>query len=144
MSSYQYFDILPFDSTVSPDTPDTPAPVPIDLDDFAQRLQDQCPTGKIRIIGSGEETHIVLYISTEHEEDWVLFNFYLWENSPIVQISYWPNRFSKALVFWYRHYIPMHFPLFLVIPEKDYIAELTAQTSLDDIEQMYPFRIPDD
>ena len=59
-------------------------------------------------------------------------------------VSGWPKRMAKELIFWYRHYVPLEYPLFLLIPEYGYVAELTGDTTLDDIEKMYPFPMPDE
>jgi len=139
MGNQLIFDILPFDPTV---TPDAKIQLPIDLDDFARQLRDKWPTGEIHIDKSGGETEIRLYISTERYGPWIIAGFL--ENHSNFYVAGWPKRMAKELIFWYRQYVSPKYPLFLVIPDSGYVAELTEHISLDDIENMYPFPVPED
>jgi hypothetical protein len=139
MGNQLYFDILPFDPTV---TPDAKIHLPIDLDDFARQLRDKWPNGDVLVDKSEGEADITFYITTEKYGRWLVAGFI--ENYSQFYVSGWPKRIAKELIFWYRHYVPMKYPLFLVIPESGFVAELTDHTSLDDIEKMYPFPVPDD
>jgi hypothetical protein len=132
------FDILPFDPMV---IPNPQIALPIDFDDFAQQLRDKWPAGEVSIHTAEGETCIRLYITTRYGP-WNVAGFI--EGYSQFYVEGWPKRIAKELIFWYRQYIPTNYPLFLVIPESGYIAELTAQTSLDDIERMYPFPVPED
>lgn len=139
MSNKLVFHILPFDPRT---VLDSKLQLPIDLDDFARQLQDTWPTGEVHINRSDVGTNIRFYISTQEQGPWVVAAFTEYPSQ--LQVSGWPKRIAKEIIFWYRHYIPINHPLFLLIPESGYVTELTAYTTLDDIEHMYPFPIPDD
>jgi hypothetical protein len=139
MDNQLTFDILPFDPMV---TPDGGIQLPLDLDDFICQLRAKFANGEINTNKSGEETHIRLYIATEQYGQLLVAQFT--ESPSYFFVSGWPKRMAKELILWYRHYVPISYPLFLIIPEPLFVAELTANTTLEDIEKMYPFPVPDD
>jgi hypothetical protein len=131
MSSYKHFSILPFDPLI---TPIPKISLPIDWYDFQRQLQILCPEHEIRTgITDGEKyLHLITNEELEGSATWI-------EGYSDFNISYWPIPFSTRLVLWYRNYIPLSYPLYFLIPEDGYVAELTADLTLDDIEKMYPF-----
>ena len=139
MSNRLIFDILLFDPRI---VPNRDIPLPIDLDDFIHQIKEKWPISEILDRGKDNERHIVFYISTQHNEPWVVAN-YIADGSQL-QVSSWPKSISKPLIYWYRQYIPFNYPLFLVIPSYGYVVELTVDTTLDDIERMYPYSVADD
>jgi hypothetical protein len=139
MGNQLYFDILPFDPNV---VLDAKIQLPIDLDDFAQQLRDKYLAGEVHIDKTEGKRNVTLSISTEKYGPWIVAGFI--ENHSYFYVSGWPKRMAKELILWYRHLVPMNYPLFLVIPEDGFVAELTAQTTLADIEKMYPFPVADE
>lgn len=139
MSDELIFTILPFDPRV---TPDNEVRLPIDLDNFTHQLREKWPNAEINIYKSEEGTIVRLYVSTRTQGEWNVAGFE--ENYSQLYVSGWPKPIAKEIILGYRHYVPTHNRLFLVTPENDYTAELTANTSLNDIEKMYPFPVPDD
>ena len=139
MSHDPYFNIIPFDPLV---VPNPKIQLPIDFDDFAQQLQKLQPTGELRINKSNGEVDINLHISTEKYGSHIVAHFI--EDFNQFCVSLWPKRLSKEIIFWYRHYIPMNYSLFLVVPEYGDVTELAPNITLDDIEKLYPFPLPEE
>lgn len=139
MSHELIFTILPFDPLI---VPNLEIKLPIDVDDLANQFRKKFPDADVDIRQDNETTDIRVYISTEKQGPWIITEFS--EDDSILHVNGWPKRIAKELVFWYRGHIPQTYPLFLVIADHGYVAELTASTTLDDIENMYPFPVPDD
>ena len=140
MSHNYYFNIIPFDPSI---IPNPQIPLPIDWEDFQRQLQIICPDGEIETGAADGEKF--LYLRIDHEqmgEDWVVAIFD--EGYSVFQVSVWPKRLAKAIIFWYRHYIPASYPLYSVIPAYGNVTELTADITLDDIEKLYPFPMSED
>ena len=133
------FDILPFDPIAAPATT---IKLPIDLDDFAQQLQKKWPAGEVCVDKSSEGAVVRLNISIPEDERWIVAGFI--ENCSYFYVSGWPKHIAKALILWYRQYVPLSYRLFLVVPETENVYELTANTTFDAIEEMYPFPVSDD
>lgn len=139
MGNQLAFDILPFDPTV---TPSARTQLPIDLENVAHELRTRWPNGQVRVTQIGEQPIVRLYISTEQEGPWVVAEYT--ENPSFFWVSGWPKRIAKELILWYRHYVPMNYPLFLIIREDCFVTELTERTTLDDLENMYPYPVADE
>jgi hypothetical protein len=140
MSSYQYFDILPFDPLLDTAPQIT---LPFDRDDLVRQLQAKCPNSEIRVSSTdGGLAAIYLYISHEVYGPWVVAQFT--EPYDTFHVSLWPKRLAKELIRWYRSYIPLSYPLFILYPDTGYVAELPANVSLEELENMYPFPVEDE
>jgi hypothetical protein len=139
MSNQLIFDILPFDPIHAPTTT---IKLPLDLDDFAQQLREKWPAGEVRIGKNKEGTSVKLYLPIQRYGPWIVAG--LIEIDSYFYVSGWPKQIAKELILWYRHYVPLSYPLFLVVPETENVYELTANTTSDDIEKMYPFPVSDE
>ena len=139
MSHELVFDILAFDLLI---VPNRVVQLPVDVDELANRLREKLPDAEVELHTSEGESHIRVYIQTEKYGPRIVATFI--ENYSQFNVYGWPKRIAKELIFWYRHYIPLSYPLFLVIPYTGFVAELTANTSLEDIDNMYPYPVSDD
>lgn len=139
MSHRLVFDILPFDPMI---LPNPQISLPIDFDDFAAQLQAIIPDSEIRIKKKQEEIYIDLFITHEKVGRWFIAGFD--DVYDVLYVAGWPKCIAKALILWYRSYISSSYPLFLVIPEYGFVAEITVDTSAEDIENMYPYPVPED
>ena len=139
MSHELVFTILPFNPLI---TPDAKIQLPVDHDDLIRQLQRLWPSGEVTSFTSEGDTVIRLYIPTKREGNWNIASFL--DDYSIFEVSGWPKPAAKKIILWYRQYIPMRYPLFLVIPEDGSVTELTASTSSDDIDKLYPYSVLDD
>jgi hypothetical protein len=135
-----FFDILPYSPWL---VPSPKVDLDIDWDDFAHQLQALYPTGEIRRGTFVDGTAFLdLIISIESQPSRVMAVFT--EADSNFSVRLWPKRLAKEIVLWYRHYIPLSYPLFAFILEYGQVTELKTDLTLDDIEKMYPFPMADD
>ena len=133
------FDILPYNPIT---TPDAKIQLPIDLKDLTQQFRDKWPIGEIRLDKDLANPDVTLCIPIKNYGPRIVAGYIV--NYSYFYVSGWPKHIAKELIFWYRHYVPSVYPLFLIIPESGYITELPTNVTLDDIENMYPFPVADD
>ena len=141
MSNELIFDILSFDPLI---VPNREVQLPIDVADLASQLQEKLPDADLEFHKSESQSTIRVYIQTEKYGPRILVTFHQDDDFSQFNVYGWPKYISRELIYWYRQYIPISYPLFLVIPSRGYVAELTADTSLEDIDKMYPYSVPDD
>ena len=134
VSHWLGFHILPFDWRLSPQAE---IQLPIDVGDFAKRLQAECLTGEVNVVNLEGSPVIRLYISVEQYGPWVVANLSQ-AKSTILNISAWPKPLAVRLILWYRHYVSQKYPLFLVVDPTGEGIELTESTSSQDIENLFP------
>jgi hypothetical protein len=134
MSHWLGFNILPFDWKL---TPQAEIQLPVDLDDFAKRLQAIYPAGEVNVFNHESSTTIRLYISIEPSVPWMVAQLDQGKNT-ILDVSAWPKPLAVRLVLWYRQYINLKYPLFLIISDTGKGIELTENTSQQDVEDVYP------
>jgi hypothetical protein len=134
VSHWLGFYVLPFDWRL---TSQAEIQLPINIDDFAQHLQAVYPAGEVRVVTVEGSTAVRLYITTEQLEPWVVGNLSQGKNT-ILDISAWPKPLAVRLILWYREYVSLKYPLFLVISDTGEGIELTGITSAQDIENLYP------
>lgn len=111
--------------------------MPIDVDDFAQRLQAECPSGEITIVNHEGSTVVRLYVLTEQNDPWVVANLICGKPTQL-EISAYPKSLAVQLILWYRHYLSLKYPLFLVVANDGDQIELTELTSAKDVEDHFP------
>ncbi len=134
MSHWLGFNILPFDWKL---TPQAEIQLPIDLEDFARRLQAVYPAGEINVFNDENSITVRLYISTEQYGPWLVAKLSQDKNT-ILDVSAWPKPLAVKLILWYRQYISLKYRLFLIISDTGEGIELTEKTSPDDVESAYP------
>ena len=139
MSHNYYFNILPFDPWI---VPNPKIPLPLDWEDFQHQLQIICPDGEIEAGMRDNEKFLRLRIHHEEMGEWVVAIFD--EGYSVFLISLWPKQLAKAIVHWYRQYIPANYRLYSVIPDFGEVTELSPDLTLEDIEKLYPFPMSDD
>ena len=141
MSHELIFDILPFDPLI---VPNHEIRLPIDVDDLLIQLQKKVPNAETQIRKSEGVLEILVYIHTEQYGPRIVATYIEDHKLSQFNVNGWPKRIARELIFWYRHYVPLSYPLFLVIPSRGFVAELTIDTMLEDIDKMYPFAVSDD
>jgi hypothetical protein len=134
MSHWYGFNILPFDWRA---TPKAEVQLPIDIDDFAQHLQAQCPTGEVNVFNQKDSSEVRLYITSEQYGPRLVANLRLDKNT-ILDISAWPKPLAVRLILWYRKYVNLKCRLFIVESIDGDTIELTENTSQQDVENHFP------
>lgn len=136
--------ILPFDpeqQTSDDDLNKIAIEMAIDLADFAQKLLLRWPQGKVDVL---KEINRVEWQIPEPRPD---------QNAPdggdgslsygcIVELYYFPMDIISEFARWYRTYIPLKFPLFLM-HESGCGLELLESTTGKDILRAYGWKVPD-
>jgi hypothetical protein len=134
MSHRLGFDILPFDWK---STQQVEIQIPIDLDDFAHSLQAVYPAGEINLFKHEDSTTVRLYISVEQYGPWMVAQLAQGKNT-ILDVSAWPKLLAIKIILWYRQYINLKYPLFLIVSDTGEGIELRSDTSQQEIENVYP------
>jgi hypothetical protein len=136
--------ILPFDPEVhitEEDFEKTASELAIDLDDFAQKLLQQWTQGKVEVFK--DKNRVEWQIPKPRPDldapdggDGTL------SYSCIVELYYFPLEVVSEFARWYRSYIPLKYPLFLM-HESGAGLELLETTTHKDILRAYGWKFAD-
>jgi hypothetical protein len=134
MSHWLGFNVLPFDWRL---TPQAEIQLPIDLDDFAQQLHAVYPAGEVNVFNDKTSITVRLEITTAWGDPWMLAQLDQGRNT-ILDIDAWPKPLAVRIILWYRQYVSLKYPLFLIVSDTGEGIELTKDTSPQDVENVYP------
>jgi hypothetical protein len=137
MSNHLIFYILPFDPKVPSQSG---VQLPVDLEDFAQKIRTLFPSMDIQVTKREKYRSVALYINVEKFGPWIVGSFVMNENTTF-EISGWPKNIATQLIMWYRKYIPSDINLYLIVSVNGDTLQLKENTSIEEIESIYPFDV---
>ena len=135
MSQWLGFYILPFDWILDPES--QYLELPIDMDDFAERIQAECPSGEVEFAKHENSVEVMLYVLTEQNDPWIAARLVTGKPT-LLNISAYPKDLAVRLILWYRRYVDLKHPLFMVIADTGEQIELTEHTSAKEVEDHFP------
>lgn len=111
--------------------------LPIDVNEFAQQLAAQHPSGEVFVDRDREDVTVTLYETTR--EEWWKVAAHLDVGKPMslsTSFGVFPHTHNRALqlILWFRKYITAEQPLFLVAHRTGKTIELSEYTPEEDLK----------